>query len=100
MTSVTLAQKNRSAESPSWLRSSVLQFFAAINWDDHPLETQPVKLTALADSDAPLSLALSVSQFFTAINWDGTTIAAPTPSQDPTPPPANDLTLDDFSSLF
>lgn len=102
MTSVTPVQNNGSTGSSpdAWLRSSVQQFFTAINWDDQPLESQTSKATLFDNSDAPLSLTLSVSQFFAAINWSGTTIAASAPPQSVTPPPADDLTLDDFSSLF
>ena len=100
---MTLPQMNSSTGSTSsedWLRASVQQFFSALNWEDHSPELQEIKLTALNETAVPLSLTLSVSQFFAAINWSGTTIAAPVPIQPPVPPPTDDLTLDDFSSLF
>lgn len=103
MSPILSSQTNGSTEvapSQDWLRSSVQQFFSGFNWDDHSPELQEIKLTALNDTAAPLSLTLSVSQFFAAMNWSGTTIAAPVPTQQPVAPPADDLTLDDFSSLF
>jgi hypothetical protein len=101
MMTLTPPQKNGStphAPSEAWLQASVQSFFASLNWDDNPPEVQQVRL---ATSNSPLDLTLSVSQFFTAVNWDGSAIAAPTPIQAPiSAPKANDLTLDDFSSLF
>jgi hypothetical protein len=103
---LTPAQANGAAvktNSQAWLQTSVQAFFGAINWEDHAPEVQVLKQNALQGSDAPLSLTLNVQQFFGAINWEGQ-VAVTSPrsaevAQSPTSP-SNDLTLDDFSSLF
>lgn len=107
MTSMTLPHKNGSSAVPpaqTWLQASVQQFFTAINWDDHPPDVQEIKLTATqsgTNSTSPLNLSLSVSRFFAAVNWDGVAVAAPvSPAPQPIQPKPDDLTLDDFSSLF
>lgn len=105
MTAMTLPHTNgtrpRMPIQP-WLQSSVQKFFSAVNWEDNPEEVQEMKLTAMANPNAPLSLTLSVSRFFATVNWEGAEIAAdPTPvAPPPTSAPANDFTLDDFSGLF
>jgi hypothetical protein len=105
MSSTTLIRKNGfipAAEPPSWLQSSVREFFSACNWEDQPPEVQELKLTALQGSTEPLSLTLSVRQFFGAIAWDGNAVAAPPPAESPSSAsaPVDEFTLDDFSSLF
>lgn len=82
-----------------WLQTSVQQFFSGFNWDDRPVTMH----SDAAPSIEPLSLTMRVSQFFNAIPWEGSrAIAAPAPVEAPLPstPTADDLTLDDFSSLF
>ena len=106
MIALTLPTRNGSgaiAATETWLEQSVQQFFSTFNWEDHPPEVQEIKLTSLSlgEVDAPLSLSLTVGQFFSSINWDDTTIAAaPTLPSSSMPPTRDDLTLDDFSSLF
>ncbi|HEY9750350.1 MAG TPA: hypothetical protein V6C63_16825 [Allocoleopsis sp.] len=105
MTSVMAVSPNGTkpkAQPQAWLQSSVQAFFTSFNWEDQSPEVQELKLQALQGSNAPLSLTLSVHQFFGAINWEGAAAAAPV-AVTTSPPPtaiANDLTLDDFSSLF
>jgi hypothetical protein len=100
MTGRTLPAPPLDRSSRSWQRSTVQTFFANFNWENHPPEVQEIKLQAQT-TQSPLSLTLSVSQFFAAINWDGNTIAAaPDTGLVALPPEADDLTLDDFSSLF
>ena len=106
MTAITAAPPNGTkpeAQAQSWLQSSVQTFFTGFNWEDHSPEVQELKLQSLQGSNTPLSLTLSVNQFFGAINWEGVAAAAPVAVPASTSQPvsvANDLTLDDFSSLF
>lgn len=111
MSSLTLSAMNGSQIRPAamngshthlatedWLQSSVREFFSQFNWDDRPLNLQAAALDPV--SPQPLSLDMSVSYYFSAIDWEGSAIAAPIPISEPPPAPSNDLTLDDFSSLF
>jgi len=100
MSTVTLSSINGSKPTAQpWLMSSVQTFFTSVNWEDHSPTVQEVRLT-LQETTKPLSLTMSVSNFFAAINWDNAAIAA-TPAAQPGPANAsNDLTLDDFSSMF
>jgi hypothetical protein len=107
MTTTALPQKNCSkaiATKDSWLTTSVQTFFSGFNWENAPPEIQEIQQTASVQATSgPLSLSLSVGQFFAAINWHGSEIAAPVAVEQPSiPQPAanDDLTLDDFSSLF
>ncbi len=108
MSTMSLTQTNgsKAGVSPTWLQLSVQKFFTGINWDDNPPAVQEMKLSVSQpnnlNTDGPLSLSLSVSQFFATVNWDGVEIAAPViPQAQIMPPPkADELTLDDFSSLF
>jgi len=110
MSTLTLPQRNGSqAHAPRevWLRLSVQDFFRQVNWDNTSAEIQAIQQTAAVartvGSMAPLGLTLTVSQFMAAVNWEDTAIAAAvstSPSTLPTPPAVNDLTLEDFSSLF
>lgn len=106
MSTMTLPQTNGSRTVKSeaaWLTSSVQAFFSGVNWDDHSPEVQEAVRSSSHGSNTPLSLTLSVSQFFAAVNWDGVEIAAaPAAAAESAAPakPADDLTLDDFSSLF
>lgn len=84
--------------SQAWLQSSVQKFFSDFNWEDIPPEVQGVKL-ALPSGDA-LPLTLSVNQFFAAINWEDASIAAPTQKQPTELLQSDELTLEDFFSLF
>lgn len=92
---------NGSAQAGApWLQSSVQDFFSAFNWEDRPPE---IYASSSGQDSGELSLSLSVSQFFAAVSWEGRpAIAAPLlpdVSELESPPP-NDLTLDDFFSLF
>jgi hypothetical protein len=93
-------------ESPSnteaWQLWSVQKFFSSFNWENDTPAVQEFKQLDNWDNAVPLSLSLTVAQFFAAFNWDGAVIAAApsTPQVLAQPAPKNDLTLDDFSSLF
>jgi hypothetical protein len=107
MNTATLTQNNGSkttSKKDSWLTASVQTFFSGFNWEDAPPEVQEIQQTSAGQAiTGPLSLTLSVSQFFAAINWDGAEIAAPVVIEQPAipqPPASEELTLDDFSSLF
>lgn len=105
MTSVIAVSANGTkpkGQAQPWLQSSVQTFFTGFNWENQSPEVQELKLQALQGSNTPLSLTLSVNQFFGAINWEGVAAAAPVVLTPPTSSVAvaNDLTLDDFSSLF
>ena len=96
----TIKPSNGSNAPGSCLQQSVQTFFGAVNWEDSPPEVQEIKLTAAQDGGAGLSLTLSVCQFFAAVNWEDAQIAAPSLVELPTSPTFDNLTLDDFSSLF
>lgn len=106
MSTMTLPHTNGSAafrSSEAWLQSSVQKFFTGINWDDNPPEVQKAKIASSEPGNAgPLNLTMPVNQFFATFNWDGSAIAGAVPQQQSfsqTPKP-NEITLDDFSSLF
>lgn len=105
MTTLTLPTMNGSSAvvpAPTWLQSSVQKFFSGVNWEDHPPEIQEIKLSSGENSAAELSLTLSVDQFFSAINWEDVAIAAPVlqTQSAPAADAIDELTLEDFSSLF
>jgi hypothetical protein len=88
------------ADRQSWLQSSVQQFFTGVNWDDHSVEVQKIKLTGTGDTPIALSLTLSVGEFFSAVQWDGATIAPVATVEVPDAAPIEDLTLDNFFDQF
>lgn len=95
------AAMNGSTANPAdqdWLQFSVREFFSQLNWDDHPLNLQALDLDPI--NPQPLSLEMSVSYYFSAIDWEGRAIAAPISISELPSAPSDDLTLDDFSSLF
>ncbi len=104
MSTMTLPHTNGSKirhPSQSWMQISVQEFFTAINWEDNPPEVQQVKLAASEpNSVSTLSMTMSVSQFFAALNWDGNAIATAPQNQPSQQPKPDEITLDDFSSLF
>jgi len=103
MNTLTLPTMNGfSASKPAaqWLQSSVHDFFAAVNWDDHPPEVHPFPPSAENASPEPLSMEMSVGRFFATFNWDGNAIAAATPIEQPKTTRKTEFTLDDFSDLF
>jgi len=104
MSTMTLPSKNGSAQgmTSAWLPSSVQEFFSAVNWDDRPLEPPTPEQTPQSTT-GELSLEMTVTQFMEAVSWDGErVIAAFTPVDEPiaAEPPADEITLDDFSGLF
>lgn len=102
MSTLTLPSRNGSSvvkPVDQWLQSSVQDFFSAVNWDNHPPETQ-TSTQPLPSYAEPLSLEMSVVRFFASFNWDGATIAAPTAPEPTTPTRKTEFTLDDFSDLF
>jgi len=103
MMTLTPPQKNGStprATPETWLQSSVQSFFSGINWENNSPEVQEIRTAA--SENAAVGLTLSVCQFFAAVNWDDAAIAAPVATKQApiASPKPNDLTLDDFSSLF
>lgn len=106
MSTMTLPSTNGSSAyrpAQAWMQSSVQKFFSNINWEDNPPEVQEAKQASSEPGHTgPLSLTMSVSQFFAALNWDGSAIAAPVPQAQEPPQPSkpDEITLDDFSSLF
>lgn len=105
MSVTALAERNGSVpHTPQpWLQKTVQDFFAAINWDDHPPEVQEIKQVVSETQDMSLSLTLSVKQFFESIPWDGKAVAAPIvdePLAEPPPAGGESFTLDDFSGMF
>ncbi|MDB9517940.1 hypothetical protein PN466_13380 [Roseofilum reptotaenium CS-1145] len=95
----------------TWSRVSVRDFFSQINWEQDPEPIQQFKQASKQaslegkESSKHLSLTLTVSQFFTCIDWEGQGAIAPS---DPLPldvestsiQDEDDVTLEDFSSLF
>lgn len=93
------------AGSQPWLRETVQAFFEGVNWSGlgmhHVASADPANPSL--GGDTPLSL--TVGQFFEMMSWEGkptigvpiSPLEAPNTSSDP---PSDDLTLDDFSSLF
>ncbi|NJR48980.1 MAG: hypothetical protein HC780_04820 [Leptolyngbyaceae cyanobacterium CSU_1_3] len=94
------------SHEPSWLQSSVQEFFKTCNWEDQSIAVQAIKFASLLDENTALELTLSVGQFFAAVNWDGSTFSSPAAAIEE--PEAIDLkpssdetfTLTDFSDLF
>jgi hypothetical protein len=101
MTQATLPQTNGSSIHPpqAWLKQSVQQFFNAVNWENHSLEIQTLRLAAQSESQ-PCSLLLTVNQFFSTINWEGDAATPPKPTPSPATSADSIFTLDDFSDLF
>jgi hypothetical protein len=90
----------------TWSRLSVHDFFSQINWEHDPEPIQKVKQASLEGRSEKLSLTLSVSQFFTCIDWEGHGAIAPSAplpleeSESPSTQAQDEVTLEDFSSLF
>lgn len=107
MISTTLTATNgHRSSAPSWQRETVQAFFEGVPWSGMPTHQATSSGTASADglgADAPL--AMTVGQFFEMMSWEGkptigvliAPLEAPAPVTDT---PSEDLTLDDFSSLF
>lgn len=107
MNQLTISDTNgkRAGLPKEWLRRSVGEFFTAIDWDLQPLLVQQSEQAGAAvwqGSNEPLSPMLSVSQFFSCFPWEGKQVAAPVPGRiaPAAESSSNELTLDDFSSLF
>ncbi|MBD2313274.1 hypothetical protein H6G20_16530 [Desertifilum sp. FACHB-1129] len=108
MSQLTLNPTNgKSAIAPPehWLKQSVGDFFAGINWERHSVEVQQIKRAVQQGSREPLALTLKVSQFLSCIPWEGQPLAAspvaePEIDLDTAVPPSNEFTLEDFSDLF
>jgi len=100
MSTMTLSTTNSSkTTAESWLTSSVQAFFTGINWQDRSPAVQEIRLTLQEAAELP-NLTMSVNQFFAAINWENAAIAAsPSVPASSTVAP-DELTLDDFSSMF
>ncbi len=87
----------------AWLTASVQEFFQGINWENQSQQVQDIKQAVRQGAVTSLDLSLSVSQFLGAIPWDGGAIAPSSVIADISlddSSPANNLTLEDFSSLF
>jgi len=102
---MTLTPPSKNGSTPrampeTWLQLSVQTFFSSVNWENSSPEVQEIRTAA--SENAAISLTLSVCQFFATVNWDDAAIAAPAATKQApiAPPKPNDLTLDDFSSLF
>ncbi|MDJ1183464.1 hypothetical protein [Roseofilum casamattae] len=93
------------SKSSQWQMISVRELFSQINWEFDPEPVQRVKQLSSEGKSESVSLTLSVERFFTCINWDGQREIAPSDPQPPEPDfelagAEDDVTLDDFSSLF
>ena len=107
-TNQTTTPSNPLSESSSsqWKMISVRELFSQINWELDPEPVQRVKQLSSEGKSESVSLTLSVESFFSCINWDGQREIAPSDPQPPEPDSefvgaaADDVTLDDFSSLF
>lgn len=105
MMSATLTATNGHHSSQLWQRETVQAFFEGVNWNGlapRPTSSPGEARTGLGLEDP---LAMTVGQFFEMMPWEGKpTIGVPiAPLEAPaaaTDAPADDLTLDDFSSLF
>lgn len=91
--------------SQPWLKETVQSFFEDFTWSG----MAPTSLASPGTSGGGVSseamATLTVGQFFEIFPWEGQpTIGVPiTPREAPSAAPAlsaDDLTLDDFSSLF
>jgi hypothetical protein len=107
MMSATLTATNGHRGTQPWLRETVQAFFEGVPWSGMPTHQASSAGTANAASQgtAESPLTLTVGQFFEMMSWEGKpTIGAPiAPLEAPSPAsdaPSDDLTLDDFSSLF
>ncbi|QQE66858.1 hypothetical protein GFS31_35620 [Leptolyngbya sp. BL0902] len=111
MISATLSATNghssasQSANQP-WMRETVQAFFEGVNWSGVAMRSA-ASATAIGDPSlgGEMPLNLTVGQFFETMSWEGKpTIGVPiAPLEAPsstTDMPSDDLTLDDFSSLF
>lgn len=103
--SATLSATNGHHSPHPWLRETVQAFFEGVNWTGfapRPAASPGMARPGLATEDP---LTMTVGQFFERVSWEGNpTIGVPiapleAPSAD-AESPADDLTLDDFSSLF
>lgn len=85
-----------------WRTTTVQAFFTQIPWEGAP-QGSPLGQPGADAASAPM-LQQTVGQFFQHFPWEGTPeIAAPMIPLSVQSPPANtneNLTLDDFSSLF
>ncbi|MEB3289885.1 MAG: hypothetical protein VKI82_08215 [Leptolyngbya sp.] len=109
MISATLTATNgHSPAAQPWLRESVQTCFEGVNWSGLARRSAPSSTSATAASpvlDAESLMALSVGQFFEMMSWEGKpNIGVPiAPLEAPaitTDTASDDITLDDFSSLF
>jgi len=103
--------KKAQSQAKTWQRLSVRDFFSQINWEHDPEPVQQFKQASkqtgldTTGNTENLSLTLSVSQFFGSIDWEGQGAIAPSAPRPPEPEMAsteaeNEVTLEDFSSLF
>lgn len=96
--------KSEAQISANWLQTSVQDFFSSINWEMAPVEVQQFKRESLQASPELTSLTLSVARFFSCIPWEGQPVIAPSFAESENleieQEESEDLTLDDFSSLF
>lgn len=106
MISATLTATNGHNSTQPWLRETVQAFFEGVNWNGMPThQANSPGGTASSGLGGESPLAMTVGQFFEMISWEGKpTIGVPiAPLEAPAPTndaPSDDLTLDDFSSLF
>lgn len=107
MMSATLTATNGHSGSQPWLRETVQAFFEGVPWSGMPTHQVAHAGTASAASPGTTEspLTMTVGQFFEMMSWEGKpTIGVPiAPLEAPSPAtdaPSDDLTLDDFSSLF
>lgn len=105
------AASNSLVTQKTWSRVSVRDFFSQVNWEHDPEPIQEFKQASKQASvegqgrSESLSLTLTVSQFFTCIDWEGQGAIAPSAPLPLEPESTStqaedDVTLDDFSSLF
>jgi hypothetical protein len=106
MISATLTATNGHSSPHPWLKETVQAFFEGVNWNGmatHRADSASGAASSGLGGDSPLTM--TVGQFFEMMSWEGKpTIGVPiAPMEAPattTDAPSDDLTLDDFSSLF
>lgn len=105
MISATLTATNGSTAMQPWLRESVQAFFEGVNWNGLAPRSaaSPGAVSPGLGVEDPLTM--TVGQFFEVMSWEGKpTIGLPiAPLEVPAATAdiqADDITLDDFSSLF